>query len=236
MTPRTEQDLRDALDLAAADHPSAAEVLRTKKRRNLLLPIAAAAVVLLAVAIPTFLLTRHSDAKYNGPAAGIVTSASGVAHGPVNDPPTISNPVAIPGSGYASAGHTCRPDEVTLTLTWGAPTSTLEGRLTARNTSAAACDLLVKPSITAIGADGKPVSAIASMEMKTGPQRLLPGASASSTITWSGWCGGRTSGPIVVDWGTGKISVTPTGQIPTTSCAVPSASSAVSAGWFDPLS
>ena len=93
-----------------------------------------------------------------------------------------------------------------------------------------------RPAITALGPDGKAVTAISSLEMKTGPQRLLPGASASSTITWSGWCGGQTGGPILVAWGTGNSSVTASGQIPTASCSTPPASSAISSGWFDPLS
>jgi hypothetical protein len=239
MTPRTEQELRDALALAAADHPNTADVRPTRRRRPVLLPLAAAAVVLLAVGIPTYLLrSQHSDTTRSvlkagsDPAAGVST---GVAHGPVNDPATVSNPIAI-GS-YPSAGHSCRPDEVKVSLAWAMPVKVLTGTLTVKNTSTGPCDLLTKPSVTARGPDGEPVPNAMTAEGRIGPQILEPGASTKSTITWTGWCGTNTSAPVVLEWGTGKITVTPTGSSAAiSSCAAGQDSANISASWFDPLS
>jgi hypothetical protein len=242
---RTEHDLRAALRLAADDHPRAADVVPSKpsRRLKLVLPLAAAAAVLVAVGVPVLLLNHDQTGRStSGVAAGVSSPptstdpTSGVAHGPVNGPSSVSNPVTIPGSSFASAGHTCRPDEVSLSLVWSAPTKTLLGTLTVVNTSRTGCDLLTKPSIVALGADGKPVQSITTAEGRIGAQILAPGASTRSVVTWTSWCGGRTSGPIGVSWGTGEMTVTPTGQIPTASCATPSEGGSISAGWFDPLS
>jgi hypothetical protein len=249
---RTEHELRAALDLAADDHPSAADVLTNRRshRLRMALPIAAAAAVVLAAGIPVLLLSHNQTARSSPAVAAVgVTSApfSGAAGGPtgataITPAPAQSCaaneacPAPAPITSFPSAGHTCRPNEVAVSLSWGPVSSTINGTLSVKNKSAGPCDLLLKPDITIIGTDGKPLTEVNSAEGRAGPSRLMPGATATAPIWWSGWCGVTLGDPVKVSWGTGDVSVTPTGTHASSGCANASTGGSLSTGWFDPLS
>jgi hypothetical protein len=244
---RTEDDLRAAFQLAAQDAPSSADVLarlaasqlpKRSLRWGTWAPLAAAAAVLIAVAVPVLAITHNSTQRKSAS-----TAAGGAAYGAQSLPSAeASGKVSLPSgavsqSDAASAGA-CTGGQVTVGLAWTAKGSGLAGSLTLTNHSAVPCTLDFKPSITPIGADGKAldVRTVITAEGRVGPSRLLPGASASAAIGWAGWCGPVASTQVDVDWGSGTARVTATG--PTTpSCTSGSPETGIiTSSWFNPLS
>jgi hypothetical protein len=262
---RTEEDLRAAFTLAAHDAPTAEDVLarftaaqspnrargRTVAPRRSWVsrhgPLVAAAVVLLAIAIPLTVwppfggdsqqASSNSAGFHTAKGAEADASSSPAAGIPVSGMGSVDTAPQAPT--YPSAGPVCTPAEVLLTLTWAADGEKLIGKLVAKNITTQACDLLVKPGITPLGTDGQPLGVSNPMteEQQIGPSRLLPGATATSALTWNLWCGPSASKQVRVDWGTGDTTVTVTGP---TNATCPSATDAVAAtitsGWFSPLS
>jgi hypothetical protein len=260
---RTEDDLRAAIAMAAQEAPSAADVrarlavpsavsspARPPRRWGTWAPLAAAAVVLLAIGVPIAISQSSSTQKSSSnSASGLAVagssgdkagesngfSAGSATSGPIN--PNAPS-TGLPSDG-PSAGHVCTPTEVSLKLVWATTGASLTGTLTATNISSAACDLLVKPSVTPLGTNGTPldIQNIASAEAKIGPQQLLPGASTVSTITWNGWCGAAASNQAQVSWGTGTATAAVSGPLnPTCASSNPPRLYTISSTWFDPLS
>jgi hypothetical protein len=255
--PRTEDDLRAAFALAAQEAPATDGVLArlraaehppvTAARRSRFprwAPIAAAAAVVIAVGVPIAIVqaggssktssaSSSGSAKFSAPSA----AASGAAGDSAVSGPAHSAPGLVsPNEKAPSAGVVCQPGDVALALTWTATSSGLQGTVTARNTSSIACDLAVKPSVYPLDAKRVrlPVQNIMSAEGYAGPSRLLPNATASSTITWPSWCGAKADSGAQIDWGVGPVTVTVTG--PTTPSCVSGQSANISSGWFSPLS
>lgn len=257
--PRSEQDLRAAFTLAALDAPATADVLArlaaaqappaAPARRSTVrrwAPILAAAAIVIAIAVPVgFAISNGGDGTRSsassvseGDAKAAATSAaaagsagSSPAAGIVNPAPEFATPSAGP-----STGRTCTPGDVALTLTWTRTGHGLTGSLKATNTTSAACDLAVKPSIYPLDSAGQrlPVLNAVSAEGYAGPSRLLPGASATSALSWSSWCGSTASDRAEVDWNTGPATISVSG--PTTPACVSGGAGNISANWFTPLS
>jgi Protein of unknown function (DUF4232) len=242
--------------LAAAQAPPPVAAPRSAVRRWA--PIAAAAAIVIAIAVPVGFAVSNSssgnrssassvsvgDAKAAPAAAGSSAAAassaaagdpgssgSSVAAGIINPSPEIATPSPGP-----SAGRTCAPGDVALTLTWTQTDHGLTGSLKATNTTSAACDLAVKPAVYPLDSGGRrlPVLNAVSAEGYAGPSRLLAGASATSALSWSSWCGAKASNRAEVDWNTGTATVSVTG--PTTPACVSGGASNISSNWFTPLS
>jgi Protein of unknown function (DUF4232) len=250
------EDVLAKLRAAQAPDPFApARVKRSRIRQWL--PIAAVAAVVIAIAVPVgFAISdggngsssSASDAfaapgKAAAPGASSA-GASSAASGEIVEPgsggavggPTDTAPVNPIVPSPTSAGALCLPTDVTLTLTWTSSGSGLVGTLTANNTGGIACDLAVKPAIYPLGANRVrlDVPNITSAEGYAGPTRLLPGATASSTLSWNSWCGPKADSGAQVDWGSGPATVTVNG--PTSPSCVNGKSGNISSTWFGPLS
>jgi hypothetical protein len=217
------------------------------------LPIAAVAAVVIAIAVPVgFAITdggsgsrssaSESFAAPGNAAAGAASSAAsgeiadsgGATGGPIN-----TGPVNPPVPGATSAGPVCTTDELALTMTWTAAGTGLRGTLTARNTGGVACNLAIKPAIYPLGPDRVrlDVTTVMTAEGYAGPSLLPPGATASSTITWSSWCGAQADSGAQIVWdgqGEGPATISVTG--PTTPSCVNGTSGNISSTWFGPLS
>jgi hypothetical protein len=179
-----------------------------------------------------------ADAKAAGPEAATSAASGSYAQGSaIGGPINGGGPLLVPSPPTsAAAGAVCTPDDVSLSLSWSATASGLRGTLTARNISGVACDLAVKPAVYPLDANRTrlDVPNVTSAEGYAGPSRLLPGASASSTITWNSWCGASADAGAQIDWGTGPATVGVTG--PTTPSCVGGKSGNISSTWFSPLS
>jgi hypothetical protein len=212
-------------------------------------PIAAVAAIVIAIAVPVgFAISNSSDGQRSSAslvsggdakAAAAASSAaaapapgSSAAAGIINPSPEFA---ATPSPG-PSAGRICAPSDVALTLTWTQHGRGLTGSLKATNTTSAGCDLAVKPSIYPLDSAGQrlPVLDAVSAEGYAGPSRLLPGASATASLSWSSWCGSKASNRAEVDWNTGTATVNVTG--PTTPACVSGGATNISSNWFTPLS
>jgi hypothetical protein len=115
----------------------------------------------------------------------------------------------------------------------------LSGTLKATNTSSVACGLLVKPALYPLDSAGHRLSVgnFQSADLRVGPpDRLLPAATALSTVDWSSWCKAKASGRVEVEWGTGVATAGVTDGSPTTPACVAGAQLEISSTWFAPLS
>ena len=259
--PRSEDDLRAAFQLAAQDAPDRDAVLRPiyaparppsfARRFPILAPLGAAAAVLLVVGVVYAVVhssgpgrnTAASKAEgaaasaFSIPAIGIPSNAAVGSASSVPDP--ISSAPA--GTDGPSAGHTCTPDELALSIVWTESGTSLTGTLTAKNKATAACNLLVVPIVVPLDASGQPLDVrnVTTAIGAVGPQRLLPGATAASHLTWSMWCQRTIGGSAQVSWGNGTAtaSVQHDAFTPThTACPDNTAASTLSSTYFSPLS
>ena len=255
---RTEADLRAAFALAAQDAPSTQDVLARldaseqprpqSGRRRSWWPIAAVAAAVVVIAVPIGVAISHgggsnghssslsfgsAEAKGAAPAQSSASAAGSDIGGPVNGTPYVVPAVPTPAP---SAGRVCTPADLTLALAWTKDGARLTGVVTATNHTSAACDLAVKPSIYPLDSQGNrlPVSNVVTAEGYAGPSRLMPGASATSTVTWSNWCGTRASATTQIDWGTAIATVVATG--PTAPACSTGAPNTIGSSWFGPLS
>lgn len=250
--------------LAAVRAATTSRTTRAVRRERLRrwAPIAAVAAVVVAVAVPVGIAisddksgsaSASSGTAYdlNGKAAapeaagssaaaataaGSVGSAGpGVVGGPINSPDP-QGPESIPASA-PSAGRTCAPADLTMTLSWTSGANGLTGVLEVINHTGGDCDLAVKPAVYPLDGAGHrlAVSNINSAEGYAGPQRLLSGAEATSTITWTNWCGAKAAARVEVDWGSG-VGTIDVAAGPTTPACVSGAPTSISSGWFTPLS
>ncbi|MBV9593498.1 MAG: DUF4232 domain-containing protein [Actinobacteria bacterium] len=236
--PRTEDDLRAAYQLAAQDAPQRATVLagvlehRDRRQRGFGAPIAGIVAVLavIGVLVGIALSDSHPRRTTNGAAAsprigdenvslhatpsGLASAGASAGGGSANAGststtigPNVSPSPLIPPI-YPSAGHTCAPSEVSVSIVWSAGGNAAYGQITALNTSTAACDLLVKPAVTPLTPSGSPIAVrmVQSQEAALGPQRLLPGATARAQVTWNGWCGIALGNTAQLSWGSGTVT------------------------------
>ncbi len=163
---------------------------------------------------------------------------------PRQGPPTTAVPSAAtpdPTAPSAVAGEiqpNCLPTELQLALTWHRDAGgSLSGDLHATNPGTTACGLLVKPSVQPLGLDGKPLATvfITTGEARYGPNALRPGHSATSGISWGGWCGTQAGPKVRISWGDVTATVTVSGprqpRCPTTKAAATNLSSS----WFSGL-
>jgi hypothetical protein len=241
----------------AAQH-GARPVPTRSRARGRWAPLAAVAAILIVVGVPVALIARsdssnrassssgaggaNADVKAAAPEHAASGGATGDAAAESSSAAAGGPGVVVPGPGvstptvYPSAGRTCTPSDVTLTLRWQHDGTSLGGLLQATNHTSAACDLAVKPAIYPVGSDGNRLAVLdaVSAEGYVGPTRLLPGATTSSTLSWTGWCGPAASTTAQVDWGAGVATVTVSG--PTTPSCVPNGATNISSTWFTPLS
>jgi hypothetical protein len=124
-----------------------------------------------------------------------------------------------------------------MALSWTSGAHGLTGVLKVVNHTAGDCDLAVKPAIYPLDAAGHrlAVQNINTAEGYAGPQRLRAGASATSTISWTSWCGAKAGEQAEVDWGNG-VGTVDVAAGPTTPACASGTPASISSGWFTPLS
>jgi hypothetical protein len=254
------QDAPSSEDVLAAVHAAStaptprARAARTARLRRWT-PIVAVAAVVVAVAVPVGIAISDDKSGSSSASSGTgydvggkaaapeaagssaaanaagATSAGAVG-GPVNSPGLVSPPASAP-----SAGRICAPADLTMGLRWTSGAHGLTGVLEVMNHTASACDLAVKPAIYPLDAAGQRLADqnVNTAEGYSGPQRLLAGASASSTILWTSWCGARAGERAEVDWGSG-VGTVEVATGPTTPACANGTPASISSGWFTPLS
>lgn len=163
------------------------------------------------------------------------SSAHTSQQGPTGSPASSS---AGPHAVAREIQPNCLPTELRLALTWHRdPSGSLSGDLRATNPGTTACGLLVKPDVQPLGLDGKPLDTqfITTSEGLYGPNALRPGHSATSGISWGGWCGKPVGPQVRVSWGEVAATVAVTGPRQPSCPTTKGAPTNMSSTWFSGL-
>ena len=228
--PRTEDDLRAAFELAAAQAPDAVRVLAGVRRREAgtrsrrtfrtVVPIAAAAAVAAAVAIPILAVNGHNStqknaASSNGVAAGSSVRNAATAGASAAPLPQLSMPLnsdkASAGSAGGAAGSTgttggtgCAASQVTAALTWTPSGTGLVGSLTITDHAGTACVVDKYPSITAQTGAGLPPGQVEGNGSASSNQATTQlRTTLHALVTWTNWCGAPGFETVTVGLGGG---------------------------------
>jgi hypothetical protein len=126
----------------------------------------------------------------------------------------------------------CRPDDVSVTVSWKRDGGGLRGQVTAENTGSRACRLPGKPGVTPLGRDGRPLPTqmMVTLEMLLpGYVVLEPGQRAAAPVTWGGWDGAMASSEAQVTWEGGAVTAAVQGPAQPASTGPPCH---LSSSWF----
>ncbi len=147
----------------------------------------------------------------------------------------VDDPTPSPGP-----ASTCDPTAMDLSLHWAVSSAGLLGTLTAKNATGTTCALLRKPWVYLLDADGNRVSVQTAQfsDGRYGDDRLPPGDSATSMLTWSSWCGGDVTHRFEITWDEGA-TVLPPAKVTSEGEDKPLCngfSSGITSTWFEGLS
>jgi hypothetical protein len=182
----------------------------------------------------------------------VATAAVVVAVALSGPPPAATTGPGVPGASAAASAApgtvapsaspspvvtACEPADLAATAgEWGAAAGSRGVTVTVTNTSAVACLLSGYPGARLTNATGSLADA-AGKPGNSPALRVAAGASVTTVVVWSNWCGSAPAGPIAItlDLPSGQVAVTPDpahGDVLVPPCMGPDGVNTLSTGDF----
>ena len=132
------------------------------------------------------------------PTANVVSAGDTAQNTPSASP--LATTTATAPSGSAA---TCTPTRMSLSLVWHKTANgLLSGEVRASNSDVKVCGLPDRPRVRPIGTDGQPLAIEFGepADQRIDTLQLQPGHTATSGVTWAGWCGKPAGHLVKISW------------------------------------